>query len=50
MKGQEGWVLLEFDITEVGTVDNVKVIESEPRRVFDSSARRALLKWKYKPK
>lgn len=50
MKGQEGWVLLEFDITAVGTVDNVKVIESKPRRVFDSSARRALLKWKYKPK
>lgn len=50
MKGQEGWVLLQFDITEAGTVDNIEIKESRPTRVFDSEARRALLKWKYKPK
>ena len=50
MKGLEGYVVLTFDITEAGTVNNVKVLESNPRRVFDSSARRALMKWKYKPK
>ena len=50
MNGTEGWVKLKFDITPVGTVTNVAVIESKPRRIFDRAARRALLKWKYKPR
>ncbi|MCB0357265.1 MAG: energy transducer TonB, partial [Bdellovibrionales bacterium] len=50
MQGLEGWVLLEFDINSIGTVENVKVLESIPRQVFNSSAMRALQKWKYKPK
>ncbi len=49
MQGKQGWVLLSFDITETGAVDNIKVLKSNPRRVFDSAARRALRKWKYKP-
>ena len=28
---------------------NVEVLDSKPRRVFDMAAKRALLKWKYKP-
>jgi protein TonB len=50
MAGKEGWVQLKFDVTETGSVDNVSVIKSKPRRLFDQSAKRALLKWKYKPK
>lgn len=50
MQGLEGWVRLKFDITAMGTVENVEVLESQPRRVFDMSAKRALLKWKYRPK
>ena len=50
MQGLEGWVLLSFDITELGTVTNVRVLDSKPQRVFDGAARRALLKWKYRPK
>ncbi len=49
MQGTQGWVLLSFDITETGAVDNVQVLKSQPRRVFDMAAKRALLKWKYKP-
>ena len=49
MQGTEGWVLLSFDITATGSVANVKVINSKPRRLFDMAAKRALLKWKYKP-
>ncbi len=48
--GTEGWVKLSFDITETGAVDNVEVIESKPRRIFDREAKRALLKWKYRAK
>lgn len=50
MMGVEGWVVLQFDITPIGTVANVRIIDSHPRRIFDRSARRALLKWKYRPK
>ena len=31
-------------------MENVKILESKPRRIFDMAAKRALLKWKYKPK
>ncbi|WP_218310740.1 energy transducer TonB [Alteromonas antoniana] len=48
--GKEGWVRLSFTINEVGGVEDIEVIDSEPRRIFDREARRALRKWKYKPK
>ena len=48
--GTEGWVPLRFTIAPDGSVTDVEVIDSEPRRVFDREARRALLRWKYKPK
>lgn len=48
--GKEGWVRLSFTINEMGGVEDVDVIEAQPKRVFDREARRALRKWKYKPK
>ncbi|RUO79596.1 energy transducer TonB [Pseudidiomarina taiwanensis] len=48
--GISGWVMLRFTIDETGGVTDVEVLDSEPRRVFDQEARRALLRWKYKPK
>ena len=48
--GIEGWVLLEFTITPAGTVTDAEVIDSEPRRVFDRAALRAIERYKYKPK
>jgi periplasmic protein TonB len=48
--GKEGWVRLSFTINEVGGVDDVEVLEAEPKRIFDREAKRALRKWKYKPK
>lgn len=49
MRGQEGWVKLRFNITEIGDVDNVEILEAEPRRVFDAAARAAVLRWRYRP-
>lgn len=50
MQGIQGWVRLSFDITELGTVENVRVLDSSPKQIFDMEAKRALLKWKYRPK
>jgi len=49
-EGIEGWVKLEFTVLEDGTVADVKVLQSSPNRVFDRSAIRALLRWKFKPR
>lgn len=48
--GKEGWVKLSFTIDEIGGVDDVQVIDADPKRIFDKEAKRALRKWKYKPK
>jgi len=50
MSGTEGWVKVEFTITEAGTVKDAHVIESDPPRVFNREAIRAILKWKFKPR
>lgn len=48
--GIEGFVILSFDISELGRPMNVTVVKSNPRGVFEKQARRALRKWKYDPK
>jgi TonB family protein len=47
---QTGYVIVEFAITERGTVENPRVIEAKPKGVFDRSALEAVLRWKYGPK
>ncbi|WP_164503563.1 energy transducer TonB [Pleionea sediminis] len=50
LKGLEGYVSLLFDIDESGAVTNIRVLESEPQRLFDKAAVNALRKWKYNAK
>ncbi|MDN3651311.1 energy transducer TonB [Thalassotalea ponticola] len=49
-QGVQGWVVLSFDINEAGGVDNVQIIDSSPKRIFDKAAKQALRKWKYRAK
>lgn len=48
--GIEGYVDIEFGISKTGAVINPRVIEAYPSSIFNRSALRAILKWKYKPR
>ena len=50
IEGIEGYVTLTFDISPMGTTENIRIIEANPRGYFEKSARKALRKWKYSPK
>jgi len=45
-----GYVIVEFTIRPDGTVTNPKVVDAEPKRVFDTAALQAIKRWKFKPK
>jgi TonB family protein len=45
----EGWVELEFTVTETGAVEDVAVDAAKPPRVFEAAAITAVLQWRYKP-
>ncbi|MBV1916007.1 MAG: TonB family protein [Pseudomonadales bacterium] len=49
-QGIEGWVLVEFTITKLGTVKDVEVVESKPAYLFDRATIRAIKRWKFKPR
>lgn len=49
-RGIEGWVVLRFTITATGSVVSPIVMDSQPKRIFDRAAIRALKKWKYRPR
>lgn len=49
-RGIEGWVHLEFTITEAGTTRDIAVVDAEPVNVFEDAAVAAVRKYKYKPK
>lgn len=49
-RGIEGHIKLAFTITAAGTVENIRVLESEPRNIFDREARRAAARWRFAPR
>lgn len=49
-RGIEGYVLVEFVVTETGTVRNPVVLVADPPGFFERAAVTAVLKFKYKPK
>ena len=46
----EGWVLVEFVVTETGNVRDPVVLVAEPPGFFERAALNAVVKFKYKPK
>ncbi|HEX7027352.1 MAG TPA: energy transducer TonB [Gammaproteobacteria bacterium] len=49
-RGIEGYVILEFMVTKLGTVDNIQVVEANPPGYFERAAIKAASRFKYKPK
>ena len=50
IEGIEGYVVVEVTIGADGSVKDVRVLQSEPKRMFDRNVIRAVLKWKFKPR
>ncbi len=48
-KGVEGYVDVMFDVTELGSTDNIRIIGYVPSSVFNKSVLKAVKGWKYKP-
>lgn len=49
-RGIEGYVLLEFTVTETGSVSDPVVVEAQPPGIFDRAAIQAALRFKYQPR
>lgn len=49
-KGIEGWVKVSFLITEQGDVQDVVLVDSKPKGIFDNAAAKAVMRWKFKPR
>lgn len=47
--GVEGYVELKIDVKEDGSVENIRSLGGAQADMFESEARRAVSKWKYKP-
>ena len=50
INGISGWVEVEFTIEPDGSVSKPRVPASEPSRIFNRNAIRAIYKWKFKPR
>ena len=48
-RGIEGYVIVEFDVSETGTVTNLRVLESS-HKSFERSALNAAQRFRYKPR
>jgi len=49
-KGIEGYVVVEFTISESGSTKDVKIVSASPRGIFDRAAIEAVKKFRYRPK
>jgi protein TonB len=49
MKCTEGYVMLRFTVTETGSVADPVIVSSDPPGLFDRSAIRSVLRWKFQP-
>lgn len=44
-----GYVVVAFTVNAAGRTEDIQVVESKPRRVFDAAAREAVQQWRFQP-
>lgn len=49
MQQIEGYVVVSFDVTQQGTVENLRIVESEPRGTFEHGVIQSVMRWRYEP-
>ena len=49
-KGISGYVILQYTVTETGTVEDITVLQASPAGVFDEAALQAAIKYRYLPR
>lgn len=49
-RGIEGWVIVEYTVTKNGSIRDPVVVDAKPKNIFNRSAIKAALKFKYKPR
>jgi len=49
-RGIEGWVTVQFTITETGSVKDAIVVDADPANVFNDAALAAIARWRYNPR
>jgi bla regulator protein BlaR1 len=47
LHGEQGQVVIEFELAGDGTLQDMRVVQSEPVGIFDQAALRAMRGWKY---
>jgi TonB family protein len=48
-RGLEGEVTVRYDVNERGRVAGIEVLSARPDRLFETSVRRAVRKWRHEP-
>jgi len=48
-RGIKGYALVQFTIMQNGLVNDVKVVDSQPKGIFDEAAIQAVSQWRYEP-
>ena len=48
-RGREGWVLVDFTVSDEGLVEDAKIVDSSGSNAFDEATLKALRKWRYDP-
>lgn len=48
--GVEGYVKVRLNVNESGDVVNIEILEAKPKGAFDKSVKKALKRWKFRPK
>jgi protein TonB len=46
----EGWVEIDYTVTESGSVRDIEIVAAEPQGVFEASAKAAVGQWRFRPR